>query len=128
MGRSKTNKTSKKEEIIKEEKTEEELKEEFFEGEKIKDSVFKKIFSILLWLILLGWMAVCLIDFYKTHQREKPMFTFKKETTKYEDGEVDVYIGAGYKIFNYKRKCFDGIEFGPFWNKDRSIENKNCKK
>lgn len=128
MGRGKTNKTSKKEEIIKEEKTEEELKEEFFEGEKIKDSIFKKIINILLWLILFAWIAVCLIDFYKTHQGEKPMFTFKKEVTKYDDGEVEIYTGAGYKVFKYKRKCFDGIEFGPFWTKDASVENKNCKK
>ena len=84
--------------------------------------------NVILWIVLIVWMVICLFDFYKTHKREEPIFTFKKETVKYEDGEVDSYLGLGYKIYNYKRKCFDGIEYGPFWSKDRSATDENCSK
>ena len=28
----------------------------------------------------------------------------------------------GYKVYRYNRKSFNGIEYGPFWSKDRSAE------
>ena len=62
------------------------------------------------------------MDFYKTHKEEEPMFCIEKGTTKYDDGTVDWCLGAGYKIYHYKRNSFTGIEYGPFWLKDRSNE------
>ena len=122
--------TKKEEEVkeVKEELTEEELKKEFFDNKEDKESVFIKILNVLLWIILFAWMAICLFDFYKTRRREKPMFTFKHEVVKYEDGQVDSYLGLGYKIYNYQRKCINGIEYGPFWSEDRSITDENCSK
>ena len=114
--------------VVKEEKTEEELREEFFDSKEDKESKFLKVMNVILWVILFAWMAVCLVDFYKTHKREKPMFTFKMQTVKYDDGVVNSYTGLGYKIYDYKRKCFDGIEYGPFWSKDRSVESDTCSK
>lgn len=96
--------------------------------EENKSSIVSKIVNVVLWIILFAWLAMCLTDFYKTRNREKPIFTFKTQTYKYEDGEVKSYLGLGYKIYNYKRKCFDGTEFGPFWTKDRSLDNTNCSK
>ena len=89
-------------------------------------STFSKIFNVILWVILVAWIAVCLTDFYKTHKEEEPIFCIKKETAKYQDGTVDSCTGLGYKIYHYKRKSFNGIEYGPFWSKDRSAE-KNSK-
>ncbi len=94
--------------------------------EKKKKSVVKIIINIVIWVILFAWLIICVIDFNKTHKRQKPIFTFKSETVKYEDGEVDSYLGLGYRVFHYKRKCFDGVEFGPFWFKDKSIESETC--
>ena len=118
----------KEEKKVEVEQTEEELKEEFFDAKEDKESTFNKVMNVILWIVLIAWMLVCLVDFYQTHKRQEPIFTFKKETIKYEDGEVDSYLGLGYKIYNYKRKCFDGIEYGPFWSKDRSVDNENCSK
>ena len=109
------------------EKTEKELKEEFFEEEEEKESTFNKVMNVILWIVLIVWMAICLVDFFRTHQVKKPIFTFKHETTKYEDGSVDNYLGLGYRIYFYNRKCFNGVEYSPFWTKDRSLKSEACK-
>lgn len=108
--------------------TEEELKEDFFDSKEDKESVIAKIVNILLWIILFTWIAVCVVDFYRTQKGNKPLFTFTHNVTKYEDGKVDSYLGLGYKVYKYERKCFNGYEFGPFWSKDRSIGSENCSK
>ena len=70
-------------------------------------------------------MGICLIDFYNTHEEKDPMFCLKKETITYDDGNVYSCTGLGYKIYNYKRKSFTAIEYGPFWSKDRSNQESN---
>ncbi len=101
-------------------------KEENFLDEKPKmekeESTFNKIMNVILWIVLFAWMAVCLIDFYKTHEEQEPIFCLKKEVTKYDDGNVKSCLGLGYKVYHYNRKSFKAIEFGPFWSKDRSAE------
>ena len=106
-----------------------EEKEEIIVEEKSnKKSTFGKIFNAILWIVILAWVSLCLIDFYNTRQEKEPMFCFLgKETTKYKDGKVEICSGLGYKIYNYKRNCFRGYEYGPFWFEDRSLEADACK-
>ena len=117
-----------KDEEIKEAKvTEEEVTEPKEEKVKIvykekERSLFSKIMNVVLWIILLVWMAICLIDFYKVTKVQEPIFCIKKETTTYDDGTVDSCLGLGYKVYNYKRASYTAIEFGPFWTTDRSVE------
>ena len=94
------------------------------ESKKENKKVVSKIISIVLWILLFLWMGACLLDLNRTHKEKDPLFCIKKETIKYEDGEVDSCLGLGYKIYHYKRASFNGIEYGPFWFKDRSNENK----
>ena len=107
-------------------KKEEVKKEENFLDEKPKkewkDTAFYKVTNVILWIVLFVWMAICLVDFYQTHQEKEPMFCLKKEVTKYDDGNVRSCLGLGYKVYHYNRKSFKAIEFGPFWSKDRSAE------
>lgn len=107
-------------------KVEEEKDEEFFDEKKTKKdyerSTFSKIMNIVLWIVLLAWMAVCLIDFYNVHQEKDPKFCISKETIEYDDGTVESCLGLGYKVYQYNRESFSGIEFGPFWSKDRSAD------
>ncbi len=111
-----------------EDEEKEKMKEEFFDEkpkkikEKDEKSLFNRIMNVILWIVLFVWMGICLIDFYKVHQEEDPIFCLKKETTKYDDGTVDSCLGLGYKVYRYKRTSFQGIEYGPFWSKDRSAE------
>ena len=113
---------------VKEDLTEEEIKEEFFDEKEDKESTFNKVMNVILWIVLFVWMAICLVDFFRTQQVKTPVFTFKHETTKYEDGTVDNYLGLGYRIFHYNRKCFNGVEYTPFWSKDRSVKQDSCSK
>ena len=116
-------KTTETEESVKEIFDKKEDKnEEFFETKKDKKSLFSRIINVILWVVLIAWMAICLIDFYNAKTGKSPIFCLKKETTKYDDGSVDTCTGLGYKIFNYKRTSFKGIEYGPFWSKDRTAE------
>lgn len=99
---------------------------EFLSEKEAKDSykksVVSKIVNIVLWVVLLGWMGICLVDFYNVHQEKDPKFCISRETIKYDDGTVESCLGLGYKVYHYNRESFYGIEFGPFWSKDRSAE------
>ena len=90
--------------------------------EKDEKSMFQRVMNVILWIVLFAWMAVCLVDFYKVNQKGDPIFCIKKGVTKYDDGNVNWCLGAGYKVYQYNRKSFKAIEFGPFWSKDRSAE------
>ena len=92
------------------------------EKKEKKKGTFGKVINAFLWVVLLAWIAICLTDFFRTHEEKEPMFCIKKETTKYPDGKVESCTGLGYKIYRYNRKSFNGIEYGPFWFKDRSSE------
>ena len=114
---------------IKENKKVEKVEEEDFldekknkKSKKDEKSTFSKVMNIILWILLFAWMAVCLIDFYNVRNQNDPVMCIKRGTTKYEDGTVDWCLGAGYKVYQYNRKSFKAIEFGPFWSKDRSAE------
>ncbi|HOP65681.1 MAG TPA: hypothetical protein PLX66_01460 [Bacilli bacterium] len=105
-------------ELVKEEK-----KNSRKDGER---SLFGKIVNIVLWVIVLGWMAICITDFLKVQAEKEPIFCLKNETVTYDDGTVDVCTGLGYKVYDYDRDCFQAIEFGPFWTKDASLESDRC--
>lgn len=105
----------------------EEEKNEVKNEVKTKKSIIGKIINVLLWILVLGWMAIVLLDFFAVNKQEEPRFCISQGETKYSDGYVKWCTGLGYKVYEYKRKCFDAIEFGPFWTKDRSINEETCK-
>ncbi len=90
-------------------------------------STFQKVMNVILWIILIAWMIIVLIDFYNVNKKTDPMFCISENTEKYDDGEVYSCLGLGYKVYRYERSCFTAIEFGPFWSKDRSLEEDSCK-
>ena len=104
-----------------------ELKEESFEKKKSSNkkvsSLVQKVMNTIIWVILLGWISICVTDFIRTQNLEKPMFCIKEETVQYNDGDVYICTGLGYKVFHYNRASFTGVEYGPFWSKDRSAES-----
>jgi len=111
-------------EIFNEKENKKDGKDEFFNEKKDKKSLFNRIMNVILWIILFVWMGICLIDFFNTKTGREPVFCLKKETTTYSDGNVKTCTGLGYKIFNYRRTSFSGDQYGPFWSKDKSAENK----
>lgn len=91
--------------------------EEKKEKKKRKRGIIARIFDLILWIVLLGWMGVCLFDFYNVTNEQDPKFCLKQEILEYEDGNVDVCTGLGYKVHKYNRASFKAIEFVPFWVK-----------
>lgn len=85
-----------------------------------------KIINIVLWVVVLAWMAICITDYIKVQNEEKPIFCLNKETVKYDDGNVYVCNGLGYKVYNYDRECFQALQYGAFWTKDASLKSDRC--
>lgn len=102
-------------------KEEREMAEDFKDAkdDKKKNTIIK-ILDIVLWVILIGWMVIVFMDYYRVTNEKEPKFCIKEETIQYEDGTVESCTGLGYKVYEYKRDSFKAIEFGPFWAKDRS--------
>lgn len=121
----KTKKTEDEIKDLEEKKIAEDKKEassEFVEEESKAKEIFIKILNIVLWIVLFAWMAICLIDFFNVRNEKDPMFCISKDTIEYEDGNVDVCVGPGYKVFKYERDSYKGIEFTHLFAKDRSAD------
>lgn len=102
------------------------VKEEVKEERKPKKkSVVFKIINIVLWLLLIVWMSLVLLDFVNIKNNKDPKYCwFNKRVTEYSDGSVTECSGIGYKVIKYERSSYNAIEFGPFWIKDRTKDNK----
>ena len=78
--------------------------------------VVKKIISIILTMVFLGWLAMIIYESYIVTRGENPKFCIKTEEHKYDDGVTTECIGLGYKVYMYDRSSIDvQVEFGPFW-------------
>lgn len=103
------------------EKEEVEVDEDFKDVKKAnKRNPILTVISIILWIVILGWLVVVVFDFYKVSQEQNPVFCISKETISHEDGTVDVCNGLGYKVYDYHRASITGYEFGPFWIEERT--------
>lgn len=114
-------------EIKEEEKvfTEKEVKDlmEKDRKDQEKKALWKKILNIFLWIIVLGWMALCVIDFIKVQNKKEPIFCLSNKTIETGTGTAKVCNGLGYKVYKYNCSTKSGsnysgaLEFGPFWTK-----------
>ena len=83
-----------------------------------------KIIEILVLILLIGWLAIFLFDFFNVKNEENPQFCIKKDTKVYEDNKkTEICTGLGYKVYKYyENDELTATEFGPFF-----IEDKNAK-
>ena len=124
-----TNKEIEKEETEKAERKE--VEEEFFDKKKNKKekeekSIFYRVTNFILWIVLIAWMVICLADLYNVRSEKEPMFCLSKHTEKYKDGTVDSCTGLGYKVYRYKRKCYNAVEYVPFFFGDKTLDMDSC--
>ena len=89
---------------------------------KTKKNIFIKVFDIILWVVLIAWMIIVVIDYIKVVTKKEPIFCINRKEIKYEDGTVNSCTGLGYKVHKYNRESYQAIEFGPFWIK---VKNNN---
>lgn len=121
-----------KEETVKKNNIDEKEKKKMIKEEKRNSSErspFQRVMNVILWIVVIAWMAVCVLDFITVHDEKEPKFCISKSSIKYDDkassdGEASVCYGAGYKVYKYtKGSCNGALEFGPFWIKPRT----NCR-
>ncbi len=110
-----------KKEILTEEEKKNLVKQEK-KNKRGERTLFGKIVNVILWVVVLGWMALCVIDFIKVQNEKDPIFCIKKTTIKSGTGTAEVCTGLGYKVYNYhcsnnKHNYNGATEFGPFWTK-----------
>ena len=86
--------------------------------------IVENIIKILLILILIGWVTIVFVDYFRNVDGKDPMFCLKENTKTYSDGEVYTCTGLGYKAFRYERKCIGGTAFGPFFTKEKGCADK----
>lgn len=86
--------------------------------------MIKRIIRLLFMIIVVIWVGIIIYDAMNSKEGE-PKFCLSKETKNYSDGTVDICNGLGYKVYKYKRGQYEGIEFGPFWTKEKSEEQIN---
>ena len=82
--------------------------------------LIENILKVLLVILLIGWVAMVFVDYFRNGDGKDPLFCLKSETKEYYDGEVYICTGLGYKSFRYERKCKTGTAFGPFFTKEKS--------
>lgn len=98
---------------MKEKEKKELLKQE--RKNKEERNLFQRILNIVLWIVVVAWMAVCITDYIRVQSKKDPVFCIKKETIEYDTGNVYSCLGAGYRVYDYNRPDYKGFIFGPFW-------------
>lgn len=86
--------------------------------EEKRKRIISRIILIVLWLIVIGWVIICFLDYYNVLNGNSPKFCVKNSTVTYDDGSVDICYGLGYKVINYQRDNYNAIEYGPLWIKE----------
>lgn len=77
------------------------------------------IFKVLLVSIVVIWVGLILIEYFRYQDNEPMLVVLKSETLSYDDGHVYVYYGLGYKTITYERTSLYGKEFGHIFIKVR---------
>lgn len=79
------------------------------------------VFKVVLLAIIIIWIIIFFIDYFRARQSKTPLFCISEETKEYDDGTVYSCTGLGYKMYKYNRSSIDAtIEFGPFFIKERT--------
>lgn len=80
--------------------------------------MIKKILGLLFTIIIVGWIVIIMYDAINS-TNGNPKFCLSKQVNNYNDGTVEICHGLGYKVYIYNRTNHKGIEFGPFWMKEK---------
>lgn len=87
------------------------------ENEKNKTG---NIIKIIILVLIISWIALFFVDYFKARKGISPTFCLKEETKTYDDGTVYSCTSFGYKMYKYNRTSVNAsIEFGPFFLKER---------
>ncbi len=84
--------------------------------------VFSKVIQILIIVLIIGWLALVVIDFLAVKDNKDPKFCLSIKDIEYADNKTtNVCTGLGYKVYKYyENDKLTATEFGPFFIKDRN--------
>lgn len=82
----------------------------------------KKFLSTLFWLLVILLMCLWTYEFYRVRNGYEPQFCIKKDVHVYVDGDTEVCIGLGYKVYKYDRYNIVGTEFVSIFAKERQLD------
>ena len=75
----------------------------------------KKIFCVVLGMIVTLSVFFFLIDYNRVRKQENPIFCISNEEM-YQDGGTKVYFGLGYKVIDFNTLLgFDDIKIGTWF-------------
>lgn len=92
------------------------------EKPKKKHHFLKSLFSLIIALAFFGWICILGYDFYNITNKNDPKFCIQKGTIENDDGTVEWCLGAGYRTYYYDYDEYEAYEFGPFWQKVKTLE------
>lgn len=84
----------------------------------------KKVISIIVVVVLLGWFALVFTDYFKVTNDKEAQFCIKRETIKTgDDTEVKRCTGLGYVADRfYEKDQVAGYEFRPIFVKSKKVD------
>lgn len=82
--------------------------------------IINNIFRILLIILIVAWIGIIVVDYFKVKDGKEPKFCMSESTKTYSDGTVYRCIGLGYKVFRYDRESISAIEFGPIFIQEKN--------
>lgn len=92
------------------------------EKPKKKYHFLKSLFSLIITVIFFGWICILGYDFYNITNKNDPKFCIQKGTIENDNGTVEWCLGAGYRTYYYDYDEYEAYEFGPFWQKVKTLE------
>lgn len=66
----------------------------------------------LLILVVILWVGLIFVEYFRYQDNEPMLVVLHEEKISYEDGNVYVYWGLGYKAITYERTSLYGKQFG----------------
>ena len=84
----------------------------------------KKIISIVVTILVVGWLALVFVDYFKVTNDKEAQFCIKRETIKTGDNsKTERCTGLGYVADRYyEEDQLAGYEFRPFFIKSKKSE------
>ena len=91
----------------------------------MKESKFKfsTIISGLIWILVIGVIAIIFTDYTLVKNEKEPKFCLKKETINNNNGRTDICTGLGYKYYNTVGNGYISKKFVPIWHDEEEDLN-----
>ena len=89
----------------------------------MKKGIISLIVKIVI-VVLAAAYAILLFIEYNRYQNDLPMLVQTKNTDihVYQDGDVEINTGLGYKTITYNRDSVKGKEFGTLFLEEKNVD------